>query len=158
MRLVPRNSWTVANKMFRVLWCHGWNLTFLSPSRLRTLEQQSTMEQQQQQQIRKIMKQTAEKMPKKREEIARKVSLSFFDLVLNALDEVMYVVFVRFRRFQAAHINNGREFRTLLRFGLFWSITFAVGGSIAYSYLHHGKPQDLSGTCAAGDLASCKDL
>lgn len=142
MRLIPNKTWPFNANVFKVLWTNGWNLTFLSTAKLRTLEQQKKKENQnhvfqsrQEQLINNAAKAKAAKA-------IAEVEPSVIDYVLGAVDEVMYVMYINARMLRNRYEKSERYINIAVYKSLLVSITVVVSGSMLYSWWNgHNKLQ-----------------
>jgi hypothetical protein len=127
MRLVPEKSNQIAHGAFHSLWSYGWNLTFLTSWRIRTLENQHRARLSRKHHVWTQGISESSAALRRREQPKQQMVL---DIVCNVIDEIMFVLIERCRRVCDYCC---KENKHALRAKLFWSITFAVGGTIAYS-------------------------
>lgn len=135
MRLIPNKTWPFNANVFKVLWTNGWNLTFLSSAKLRTLEQQKKKENQNhvfQSRQEQLMNNAAK--AKASAKAAVEVEPSVIDYVLGAVDEVMYVMYINARMLRNRYEKSERYVNIAVYKSLLVSITVVVSGSMLYSW------------------------
>lgn len=152
LRLVPQRQFPVANKVMRVLWCHGWNMSFLSvtPRSYRTIPTQQTAitsSSSGSSNLHKDSDTNSSNSPKSyggdnQDDEAKSATT----VLLDMLDNFVYNTFVHLQRVRNQYAHP-RSLPTLLRTSLFWSITVAVSGIVGYAYFagdrNSGEPNQI---------------